>query len=113
MTNLLEIGPFYTILSLAMYLVVKGLVLRHIWMDVTIRKTRNILLVLAILFSPTIMTLALFFDFFDVTFYVCEFPIFGYILDWGILRWIRAIFEPVNTLDDLEYDPDITNVDIP
>ena len=113
MASLLEIGSSYTILSLAIYLLVKGLVLRQIWKDVTVRRTRNILLALAILLSPTVMTFALFSDSFKVDFYVCEFPIFGYFVDWGILRWIRAIFELVKTLDNLEYDPDITNVDIP
>ena len=79
----------------------------------TVRKTHNILLALAVLLSPNVMTLALFSDSFNVSFYLCEFPIFGYFVDWGILRWIRAIFELVKTLDDLEYDPDIANVDIP
>lgn len=66
-----------------------------------------------ILFSPTVMTIALFFNSFDVVSNACYFPVIGYFVDWGIVCWVRAIFEPVKTLDDLEYDPDFTNVDIP
>ncbi|MBN2117269.1 MAG: hypothetical protein JW730_11895 [Anaerolineales bacterium] len=113
MIRLLETSTFYVVSAIAIYLMCKAFIIRTIWNQVTVCKTRNILLVLAILFSPTLSTIAWFMNSFDAAFYICVIPGAAVVVDWGIVRWVRAIFEPLETLDDLEYDPDITNVDIP
>lgn len=109
MDYLLDINTFYKVTAILMYLGSKAYIARVIWKKVTVRKRRNLLLTLTILFSPSLATVSWFFHLFDASFYACGMPAIALAVDLGIVQWIRAIFEPRHTLDDLEYDPDLTN----
>jgi hypothetical protein len=113
MIELFELSIYYGLFVIAVYLASKVLIVVLIWKKITIRKTRNILLTLALLFSPTLTTVGWVINWRNYTLYLFELPVLALIADLGILEWMRAIFEPLEALDDMEYSADITNVDIP
>ncbi len=113
MSQIPETSIYEIIFPVALYLAGKVWMLRIIWKIVTVQKTRKLLLVWALLFSPTLTTVVWLLGVGEYTFYICLYPYLAYILDLAALQWIRAIFEPADATKDLEYSPDITHVDIP
>ena len=103
---LTDINTFYLIYLGMMFLVAKLLVIRFILKKITVRKTRNILLVLAILFSPTIFILLWLFRLGLLLWLVTSLAACP--IDIAILNWVRVIFEPAAALDDIEYDSSLT-----
>lgn len=113
MYALLDTSIVYFYIAVGLILAAKGFIIWAICQKVTRRRTRRLLLAWAILLSPTLMTVTLFIDSLDAYYFLTCIPFLGFVFDLAAIQWIRALTEPLEALDDLEYSADITNVDIP
>jgi hypothetical protein len=107
MKALLNINYHYIACFSGVFLATKILLTRFILKRVTVPKTKVILVILVILFSPISFTVTwLFKSGIEGLFWA---SLCAYWLDLALVNWVRVIFEPLKTLDDIEYDPSLTN----
>jgi hypothetical protein len=105
MNVLTDINYHYIACLSGVFLATKILVVRFILQRVTVPKTRVILVILVVLFSPISFTVAWLFK--PNLEGLAWAALCAYWLDLALINWARVIFEPLKALDDIQYDPTV------
>jgi hypothetical protein len=103
-----NINSFYLACLSGVFIGTKAITVQYIIRLVVLRKNRMILICLALLVTPIGFTLTWLLHL-DVM-YLFLSALASPWIEIALINWYRVIFEPIDALDDIEYDNSITNV---
>ncbi len=102
-----NINSFYLACLSGVFIGTKAITVHYIIRQVVLQKNRMILTCLALLITPIGFTITWLLQL-DVL-YLFLSALASPWIDIALINWYRVIFEPMNALDDIEYDSTITN----